>query len=114
MSATEDRIRRQEAARAARREVATNTPTDAATATEAAKDHRSRKAPVVRTTRVRKTVDLPPARYAAFDRWCAETAVAIGVTRVTGQVAINALIHRLLTDETMARRIRADIADELT
>lgn len=98
MSTTEDRIRQQEAARAARR----------------AEEKPRSSAPAVRAKPVRKTVDLPPARYRALTDWCTETATSIGVTRVTGQAVINALVARLLTDETLARRLRADLTDELT
>lgn len=58
-------------------------------------------------------MDLAPARYSAFVEWCAETAVQLGVARVTGQEVLSALVGRLLTDETLARRIRADLADDL-
>lgn len=69
--------------------------------------------PQVKAKPVRKTVDLPPQRYAALTTWCAETAGELGVTRVTGQAVISALVGRLLTDETLARKLRADLADVL-
>ena len=63
----------------------------------------------VRTKPVRRSVDLSPSHHASLTRWCADTAAEIGVTRVTGQDVIRALVARLLADQTLARRIRADI-----
>jgi hypothetical protein len=100
MSTVEERIRQQEAARAARR------------AEAAAGESRQSKAPAVREKPVRKTVDLPPHRYALLTQWCSETAVELGVARVTGQDVFNTLVARLLTDETLARKIRADLAGD--
>lgn len=100
-----EQIRAQEARRQERREAAADPEQSrAASAT---------RAPAVRAKPVRKTVDLPPARYAALSAWCSETAVQIGAARVTGQQVLNALVARLLTDETLARKIRTDIADDL-
>lgn len=67
--------------------------------------------PRVKGKPVRKTVDLPPQRYAALTTWCTESAAELGVTRVTGQAVINALVARLVTDETLARKVRADLAE---
>lgn len=58
---------------------------------------------------IRSTVDLPPARHAALKAWCGETAVQLGRSRVTTQDVMRALVGRLLTDETLARKIREDI-----
>lgn len=66
-----------------------------------------------RTKRIRRTVDLPVARHHALTRWCEETAVELDVARVPGQYVISALIGRLLTDEVLARKIRADLEKEL-
>ena len=96
-----DEIRAREAQRTERR----------AAAAEDRPHHSS--APRVRAKAVRKTVDLPPARYAALTEWCSETALQLGVARVTGQDVFNALVARLLTDETLARRIRADLDADL-
>lgn len=63
----------------------------------------------VRTKPVRRSVDLSPSYHARLTQWCADTADEIGVTRVTGQDVIRALVARLLADQTLARRIRADI-----
>ena len=72
--------------------------------------------PRVRTERsrpVRRTVDLSPVHHAKLTEWCAETAVELGAARVTGQDVLRTLVARLLTDETLARKIRADLADDL-
>lgn len=59
---------------------------------------------------VRSTVDLPPTRHAGLKSWCGEAAVEIGRSRVTTQDVMRALVGRLLTDETLARKIREDLA----
>ena len=66
----------------------------------------------MRARPVRKTVDLAPARYAALTEWCAESAGQLGVARVTGQDVLAGLVELLLTDETTARRLRAQLADD--
>lgn len=58
---------------------------------------------------IRSTVDLLPVKHASFKAWCGETAVTIGHARVTTQDVIRALVDRLLTDETLARKIRDDL-----
>lgn len=76
-----------------------------------------RPTPRLATTRVkpvRRTVDLPPTRHAALTEWCGETAVELGVARVTGQDVLAALVRRLLTDETLRRKIKADLEEDLT
>lgn len=60
---------------------------------------------------VRRTVDLSPARHDKLDEWQRETARELGRARITGQDVLNALVARLLTDETLARKIRADLRD---
>lgn len=62
-----------------------------------------------RTKTVRRSVDLSPSQHARLTDWCAETADEIGA-RVTGQAVIRALVARLLMDEQLARRIRADLS----
>lgn len=104
MSRAEE-LRAQEAKRRERRAAAADPDKPRAAVTRAA--------PAVRAKPVRKTVDLPPARYAALNAWCSETAVRIGTSRVTGQQVFNALVSRLLTDETLARKIRADLSEDL-
>jgi hypothetical protein len=63
-----------------------------------------------RTKPVRRSVDLSPACHARLTQWCAETADMIGTARVTGQDVIRALVDRLLMDEALAQRIRADLS----
>lgn len=65
-------------------------------------------APSTRTKSVRRSVDLSPSYHAKLTDWCAETADEIGA-RVTGQAVIRALVARLLMDERLAQRIRADL-----
>lgn len=69
--------------------------------------------PRVRAKAIRKTVDLPPQRYSDLTKWCAETAVELGVSRITGQDVLNALVAQLLTDETLAGRIRDKLDKEI-
>jgi len=63
-----------------------------------------------RTKPVRRSVDLSPAYHTELTEWCAKTADEIGATRVTGQDVIRALVARLLMDENLSRRIRADLS----
>jgi hypothetical protein len=58
---------------------------------------------------VRSTVDLAPMQHARLKAWCQETAIEIGRTRVTTQDLVRTMVDRLLTDETLARKIRADL-----
>lgn len=81
-------------------------------ATAADDDPRARPAPTARVKPVRHTVDLAPARHRALDVWRAETAAELGVVRVTSQRVLAVLVARLLTDETLARKIRADLAEQ--
>lgn len=64
----------------------------------------------VRTKPVRRSVDLSPMYHARLTEWCAEAAAEIGATRVTGQDVIRALVARLLVDQSLSRRIRADLS----
>jgi hypothetical protein len=70
----------------------------------------------VRTDPVRWTVDLPPARDAAAKAWRDETSVQLGLPPgrrgVTNQALLAALVAELLSDESMARRVRARLAQE--
>ncbi len=66
-----------------------------------------------RTKPVRRSVDLSPIYHVKLTQWCAETADLIGTPRVTGQDVIRALVARLLMDEALARRIRADLSIDL-
>lgn len=66
-----------------------------------------------RTKPVRRSVDLSPAHHTRLTQWCAETADMIGTARVTGQDVIRALVARLLMDEALAQRIRADLSIDI-
>jgi hypothetical protein len=75
-----------------------------------------RKKPAILTERtklVRRSVDLSPNHHRKLTEWCAETASEIGAARVTGADVFRTLVARLLTDETLARKVRADLRDEL-
>jgi hypothetical protein len=58
---------------------------------------------------IRSTVDLAPTRHAQLKAWCGETAVMVGKSRVTTQDVMRAMVDRLLSDETFARKIRDDL-----
>ena len=66
-----------------------------------------------RTKPVRRSVDLSPTYHIKLTQWCAETADAIGTARVTGQDVIRALVARLLMDEGLTRKIRADLSIDI-
>lgn len=83
---------------------------DAITRQRETSDNRPSK-PAAPRRRVRRTVDLSPMHHASLSQWCAETAVHIGAARVTGQDVLGALVARLLTDETVAKKIRADLRE---
>jgi hypothetical protein len=73
---------------------------------------RASSAPKVRAKPVRRTVDLSPAHHAELDAWCAETARQLGRARVTGQDVLRTLVSQLLTDETLARKVRKALAED--
>ena len=73
-------------------------------------DQPERSVEPVRTKPVRRSVDLSPTYHARLTQWCRETAEEIGTTRVTGQDVIRALVARLLVDQSLSRRIRADLS----
>lgn len=60
---------------------------------------------------VRQTVDISPARHVALAQWRMETAVQLGRTRLSAQEVLSSLIGVLLTDETVARRLRVFLED---
>lgn len=66
-----------------------------------------------RTKPVRRSVDLSPTYHIKLTQWCAETANVIGTARVTGQDVIRALVARLLMDDSLARKIRADLSIDI-
>lgn len=96
---------RAKAARLAERKPAADTVTDQ-------ERHLAQAAPV-RAKNVRRTVDLSPDQHAKLNAWCGETAEMIGSARVTGQDVLRTLVARLLTDETLARKIRDDLRSAL-
>ncbi len=59
---------------------------------------------------VRSTVDLPLDAHRGFGRWRHDSAAELGVTRVSGQEVLVALVEELLRDERLAKRIRKTIA----
>lgn len=99
MTKREDQIRAK-----AERLAATKAPATAADQER----HLSAAAPV-QVKDVRQTVDLSPTQHKDLAAWCVETAETIGSTRVTRQAVLRALVGRLLTDETLARKIRDDL-----
>lgn len=50
-------------------------------------------------------------RYLALAQWCTEAAVELESAKITSQDVLKALVARLLTDETLARKIRADLQE---
>jgi hypothetical protein len=66
-----------------------------------------------RTKPVRRSVDLSPTYHIKLTQWCAETAGVIGTARITGQDVIRALVARLLMDDSLARKIRADLSIDI-
>lgn len=83
---------------------------DVAAKADKAEQHRA--APTVHTKPIRSTVDLAPMQHNALKQWCNESAVEVGRSRVTTQDVFRALAKRLLTDETLARKIRADLRSQ--
>jgi hypothetical protein len=62
-----------------------------------------------RTTR--RTVDLSPAEHRALDIWQREAADRLGLTRVTGQEVLTALIDQLLSDPRLSAQVTRTIRD---
>jgi Arc/MetJ-type ribon-helix-helix transcriptional regulator len=62
---------------------------------------------------VRRSVDLSPNHHAKLGEWVQRGRRSNRFSRVTGQDVFRALVARLLTDETLAHKIRADLADDL-
>jgi hypothetical protein len=90
----------------------TSTPAAPATADDRTPDDRQRTVATAANPHVkpvRSTVDLMPAQHAQLKTWCNETAVVIGKSRVTTQDIMRAMVARLLTDETFARKMRNDL-----
>jgi hypothetical protein len=60
---------------------------------------------------VRRTVDLPLSAHHEFEQWRHETAADLGLTRVTGQEVLAALVDELLRDKRLSARIRKMIVE---
>jgi hypothetical protein len=60
---------------------------------------------------VRSTLDLPPAVHRDLQAWLGESAVRLGRARVTKQDVLEALVRRLLQDETLTKLILADLKE---
>lgn len=61
---------------------------------------------------VRRTVDLSMTAHRGLEQWRHDTAETLGVTRVTGQEVLAALVDALLADERLSRKITRTIAAE--
>jgi hypothetical protein len=60
---------------------------------------------------VRSTLDLPPAVHRDLQAWLGESAVRLGRARVTKQDVLEALVKRLLVDETLTKLILTDLKE---
>jgi hypothetical protein len=58
-----------------------------------------------RASRTRRTVDLSPAQHRALDIWQREAADRLGLSRVTGQEVLVALVDQLLSDPKLSAQI---------
>lgn len=65
-----------------------------------------------RTKPVRQTVDLTPQAHAALGTWRLETALALGLGRLSTQDILAAAVDVLVEDETVGRRVRARLEHE--
>lgn len=61
----------------------------------------------VRTKPVRQTVDLTPEAHVALGTWRLETALALGMGRLSTQQVLAAAVAVLVEDEMVGRRVRA-------
>lgn len=68
-------------------------------------------APRSRTKPVGKTLNLDSSLNSDIQRWQNDTATSMGMSRVTFQQTVNALLRELLTDNDLATRVRDRIAD---
>jgi hypothetical protein len=69
--------------------------------------------PVVRSTPVRITADLPPQSYRSLVDYAASLAARFGRARVPHVNVIRALVLELERDETLQERIASRIAEQL-
>jgi hypothetical protein len=58
-----------------------------------------------RERRTRRTVDLTAAQHRGLDIWQRQAADRLGLSRVTGQEVLSALIDQLLTDRQLSAQI---------
>lgn len=97
-----ERLAAKAAAAAARNTPAAPPPADDTLAVDRHRPH-------VQTTKTRVTVDFQPVDFRELNAWLTDAAEELGVSRVTKQDVIKALVKRLMTDETLARSIRSDL-----
>lgn len=80
--------------------------------TEQAADQ-ARAARTARTKPVRSSLDLPPARHHALRAREIELMRELGAVRGVRQALVSAMVHVYMTDETVARRVDEQLADDL-
>lgn len=66
-------------------------------------------APVEVGRKIRGTYNLFPTHFRGLDRWCADAAETLGEPVVTKQDAIDYAVRLILTDETVSRRLVAEL-----
>jgi len=66
----------------------------------------------VRTKPVRQTVDLTPDQHAKLGVWRLETALALGLGRLSTQDILAAAVAVLIEDEMVGRRVRARLEQD--
>jgi DNA primase large subunit len=104
-----ERLREKTERLAARQQQATGHETPAASARQ---EHHDQAAEPVLAKPVRSTLDLSPATHRDLQAWLGESAVRLGRARVTKQDVLEALVKRLLRDETLTKMILADLKDQ--
>ena len=73
----------------------------------------ARAARTARTKPVRSSLDLPPARHHALRAREVELMRELGAVRGIRQALVSAMVHVYMTDEAFARRVDAQLADDL-
>ena len=68
-------------------------------------------APGSRTKPVGKTLNLDSSLNSDIQRWQNDTATSMGMSRVTFQQTVDALLRELLTDIALADRVQHRIAE---
>jgi len=69
-------------------------------------------APRSRTKPVAKTIKFDAAFNGDVQRWQNDAALALGLSRVTFQQTVDALLREMLTDADLSERIRTRITTE--